>query len=79
MARFKVWNGNIEIIDMAKITENLKVSFNNDSVELTVPNQAGVALPSTGGPGTEAMVRIGMMLVSLAGIGLMMKRRKNKE
>ena len=41
-----------------------------------VENEPGAALPSTGGPGTNLIYLLGIMLTSLAGTGLVMKRRK---
>ena len=44
--------------------------------EVTIKNYSGYALPSTGGPGTSLIYLLGSMLTALAGIGLLMKRRK---
>ena len=41
-----------------------------------VENNPGVALPSTGGPGTNLIYLIGIMLTGIAGAGLMMRKRK---
>jgi len=43
---------------------------------LTVINNPGVELPSTGGPGTNLIYILGIMLTGLAGAGLVMKRRR---
>ena len=51
----------------------------NDSekvTEVTIKNFTGYALPSTGGPGTRLIYLLGSMLTTLAGIGLLMKRRR---
>ena len=39
--------------------------------EFTVENEPGVALPNTGGPGTNALYLIGFLLTLMAGAGLM--------
>ena len=43
---------------------------------LTVTNNVGIELPSTGGPGTGLIYLLGLMLTGLAGTGLMLKRRR---
>ena len=43
---------------------------------LTVTNNAGYELPSTGGPGSARIYLLGFMLASLAGTGLTGRRRK---
>ena len=51
-----------------------------DAKSMTVENTPGAALPSTGGPGTNMIYFLGIVLTGLAGGGLLMKRRrKNKE
>ncbi|MBQ9324743.1 MAG: VWA domain-containing protein [Clostridia bacterium] len=55
---------------------NGKVSFLNQ--EYTIQNEPGVALPSTGGPGTNWIYLLGIMLINAAGIGLLTKHRRNK-
>lgn len=54
--------------------EEGKVSY---SYALTVPNTSGVELPSTGGPGTTLPYLLGLMLTAFAGLGLMMKKKRN--
>ena len=43
---------------------------------LSIKNEPGVALPSTGGSGTELFYFFGTVLTCLAGAGLVMKRRR---
>lgn len=50
-----------------------KTTKDNDT--LVIPNTLGAALPSTGGPGTHLIYLLGIIFTSLAGTGLMMKRR----
>ena len=76
VAAFKVWAGDIEMTDCAEIAEGLTVTFNGGSNTFTVPNPAGPELPSTGGPGTNLIYILGIMLTGLAGAGLVMKRRR---
>ena len=48
-----------------------------DKFIVEVLNNPGVELPSTGGPGTNLIYLLGLMLTGLAGAGLSMKRRRN--
>jgi LPXTG-motif cell wall-anchored protein len=43
---------------------------------ITVTNEPGVALPSTGGSGTNLIYLLGIMLTGIAGTGLVMKKRR---
>ena len=43
--------------------------------EFIVPNEPGAVLPATGGPGTNLVYLIGLMLMAFAGAGLVMRRR----
>ena len=43
---------------------------------LVIPNTPGAALPNTGGPGTNLIYLLGIMLTGIAGAGLMMRKRK---
>ena len=47
--------------------------------KVTVLNNPGVELPSTGGPGTNLIYLLGLLLTSFAGTGILMKRRRRKE
>lgn len=73
---FKVWSGDVEIIDKAEFTDSIEVAFNEDQNLLTVPNLAGAALPSTGGPGITLIYILGIMITGLAGAGLLTRKRK---
>lgn len=46
--------------------------------QIRVWNNPGVSLPSTGGPGTNLLYLLGITLISLAGAGLVMKRRRRE-
>lgn len=48
----------------------------SDTYRLTVTNDAGYELPSTGGSGTLQFYITGLVLICLAGAGLLLKRRK---
>ena len=50
----------------------------NHLYELTVENNAGAELPSTGGIGTTVFYVLGGLLVVCAGVLLITKRRMNK-
>ena len=43
---------------------------------ITVGNTPGAALPNTGGPGTNLIYLLGLLLTSFAGTGILMKRRR---
>lgn len=43
---------------------------------IKVQNSAGYVLPSTGGPGTDLIYLLGIILTSLAGLGLVMRKRR---
>ena len=52
------------------------VRIENNTTNIIVGNTPGVALPNTGGPGTNLIYILGIMLTGLAGAGLVMKRRR---
>ena len=43
---------------------------------VSIRNTTGVSLPSTGGPGTNLIYLIGLMLTGIAGAGLVMRKRR---
>ena len=43
---------------------------------IKVQNSAGIVLPSTGGPGTNMIYLIGIMLTGIGGAGLVMRKRR---
>ena len=51
---------------------------NNLQYTFSIANNPGVALPSTGGPGTRLIYILGIMLAGLAGIGLVMRKRRKE-
>ena len=48
------------------------------SFTITVSNNPGVALPSTGGPGVNLIYLFGIMLTGVAGTGLVMWKRQRE-
>ena len=46
-----------------------------EKTELMVMNSSGVELPHTGGPGTKAIYLTGLLLIVIAGLGWIMRRR----
>ena len=48
----------------------------SETMYYDIANNAGAALPHTGGPGSISIYLLGAMLVSLAGVGLLVQRRK---
>ena len=55
---------------------NQNATVTGSSMEITLSNESGAALPNTGGPGTTIFYLIGLMLFSLAGAGLVMRRKR---
>ena len=43
---------------------------------IKIQNSAGFELPSTGGPGTNLIYLLGIILTSLAGLGLVIRKRR---
>ena len=62
------WNSSesIDVIDATMTTPNI----------IVVGNTPGAALPNTGGPGTNLIYLLGLLLTSFAGTGILMKRRR---
>ena len=52
------------------------VSVDEDGITIIITNEPGAALPNTGGPGTNFLYLLGITLISLAGMGFVMKRKR---
>lgn len=70
-AKFKVTAG--QITDEEHIAGVTYTQVTNDFV---IPNTPGVSLPNTGGPGNTLLYVFGTLLVSTAGVGLVLRRRR---
>ena len=46
-----------------------------ENAKLTISNPPGRELPPAGGPGTDIFYLIGILLIALAGAGMVMKKR----
>ena len=61
-------------------TKELDITYEkvngSNNVDFTVGNTPGKALPNTGGPGTNLIYLLGMMLLSFAGVGTLFLRKK---
>jgi len=76
--------GELEVHLLKKGEDNKYVDATgnkNDTVKITnktvtIGNTPGAALPNTGGPGTSNFYLFGIMLTSLTGAGMLMKRRR---
>ena len=69
---------NRSITNVTTDTEDTsKIDTTADGIDFIITNTPGAALPNTGGPGTGALYLLGLMLTSLAGAGLMLRRRKS--
>ena len=69
---FIVRNGAVEFDNTEYVTYSL------DDRTFTIGNKAGLPLPTTGGSGTLAYTLGGMALILLAGMLLLIKKRKNR-
>lgn len=56
--------------------DNSNASIDNAGTVITVSNNAGAPLPNTGGPGTDMIRLLGIMITALTGAGLMIIRRR---
>jgi fibro-slime domain-containing protein/LPXTG-motif cell wall-anchored protein len=53
-----------------------KVTAGGNGLTFEIPNPPGAALPNTGGPGTNKIYLLGIMLSGIAGAGLVMRKRR---
>ena len=61
------------------VLDNDSASISENDLSVSVKNEPGTVLPSTGGYGTDLIHVLGIMLTGLACTGLVMKiRRKNE-
>jgi LPXTG-motif cell wall-anchored protein len=58
----------MEMIDEAEVPTGVYI--------IKVQNSAGIVLPSTGGPGTNMIYLIGIMLTDIGGAGLVVRKRR---
>ena len=56
------------------VLDNDSAVISENALTISVKNEPGAALPNTGGTGTNIIYLFGIMLIALAGAGLMMKR-----
>ena len=73
---FKVENGAITNTTGTLTDVRYTAATSSTDATFIVPNTPGVALPSTGGPGTTALYLLGIMLTAFAGAGLVMRKRR---
>ena len=64
-----------EMVGNASISSSLTAE-DGKTITVTVRNERGAALPSTGGRGTNLIYLLGIMLTGIAGAGLMMRNRR---
>ena len=63
--------------DVASNASEMVVVENAESSHtVTVGNEPGVALPSTGGPGTNILYLLGSLMLAFSGAGLVMRKRR---
>ena len=53
-----------------------QVTAGGNGLTFEIPNPPGAALPNTGGPGTNKIYLLGIMLSGIAGAGLVMRKRR---
>ena len=58
-----------------KGTNDDYISFDSENMLITIKNEAGVALPSTGGPGTQYYTASGLGIIAIALLLLFRKRK----
>ena len=63
-------SGNENELETESVMENVLM--------LTFGNTPGVALPNAGGPGTDVIYLLGLLITGLAGTGLVMRKRRRK-
>ena len=61
---------------VGKATLASSISPAGKAIAITVRNEPGAALPHTGGPGTNLIYLLGLMLAGIAGAGLVMRKRR---
>ena len=71
---FTVSEGETNVITLANGQTNAVVSGTNNDT-LSVKNEPGVALPNTGGPGSNLIYLLGITLIGLGGVDLVMKKK----
>lgn len=52
------------------------ISLDSEGVTIMIENTPGAALPNTGGPGTNKIYLFGILLASIAGAGLVMRKQR---
>ncbi len=57
------------------VQDNDNASVADNGLTISIKNEPGAVLPNTGGPGTNLIYLLGIMLTGLATAGLVMKRR----
>jgi LPXTG-motif cell wall-anchored protein len=67
------------LTDLTCEPSNFTATVSNGTVEGKILNQPGSSLPSTGGMGTTLLYVAGAIMVLVAGVYLITKRRTNKE
>ena len=73
--KIEVNSSNEMEITLINNPDNL-LRLEDNNLSIVVGNTPGVALPNTGGPGTNLIYLFGIMLTALAGTGLLMKRSR---
>jgi fimbrial isopeptide formation D2 family protein/LPXTG-motif cell wall-anchored protein len=73
------WNAEEGFKKAADDTSAVTYNANNDVFEITIVNESGAVLPSTGGIGTTIFYIVGAILVIGAGVVLVTRRRMNAQ
>ena len=58
------------------VLDNDSAAVSENALSISIKNEPGVALPNTGGPGPAPLYFLGLMLMSFAGAGLIMRKRR---
>lgn len=72
------WNqtAGVNVVDDPDSVISRPSSTDDSLICITIQNERGAVLPATGGPGTKLLYLFGIMLILLAGAGLIEKKRK---
>ena len=73
------WNATEGFIKAADDTSTVTYNANDDVFEITIVNQSGAELPSTGGIGTTIFYVVGAILVIGAGVVMVTRRRMDAQ
>ena len=73
----KSGKGSGELVDFeAAVAEDTEQGTAAKNAKFVIENEPGAALPNAGGPGSNLIYLCGIMLVGIAGAGIVMRKRR---